>query len=145
VVSLQLAFSAFFLLMSIFDTNDNNIYRVGMIEDLSGLRVSSQDTAGWKVDETPPATLSNLLRVVGRYYIPYMLANAKAWDGRAKEVRFTDYEGREWASTPFKYQQKCVTWLREDYAALSTHERSLFDSMIRGTGCEKLFLAEAKL
>jgi hypothetical protein len=143
-VSLPLAFSAF-LWMSRFDTNDN-LYRVGMIEDLSGLRVSSQDaTAGWKVNETPPATLSNLLRVVGRYYIPYMLANAKAWDGRAKEVRFTDYEGREWASTPFKYQQKCVTWLREDYAALSTHERRLFDSMIRGTGCEKLFLAEAKL
>jgi hypothetical protein len=39
----------------------------------------------------------------------------------------------------FAYQGKCLRWLREDRAALSSDDRSAVDRLLEGTGCEALF------
>ena len=110
------------------------------MEDLSGYQITA--TNGWAIepDEGLPPTLYQLLKhVVGRFYVPYMLANAQAWERGEDHATFEDSESRSWASAPFKYQTKCVGWLRETYQSLSQPNRQVFDKFINGTGCENLF------
>ena len=117
--------------------------RVGLMEDLSGISVTPES---WRISNELPPTLTTLLKtIVGRYYVPYMLANAKAWDNKSDLVVFTDRDGREWNSTPFKYQQKCVGWLREDYAKLASKERAGFDHFLADTDCAALFSPSSSL
>ena len=39
----------------------------------------------------------------------------------------------------FKYQAKCLGWLRDGHNALSDNERGAVDAMLAGSGCEALF------
>lgn len=51
--------------------------------------------------------------------------------------------GTEYRQAPFRYQGKCLTWLREAHASLDDASRSAVDGVLAGTGCEQLF-AEAE-
>ncbi len=104
-------------------------------EDLSGRDVTGQD---WTSRDAVPETLSALLAEVGRVYVPVMLANAAAVAGGASSVE-CEVDGREWVQKPFPYQQKCLAWLRDDYAALAPADRSAVDRILAGTGCEALW------
>jgi glutathione S-transferase len=103
-------------------------------EDLSGLEV---DEAGWLAPEALPATLRDLLGEVGRYHVPFLLANADALERGAEKVE-TRIAGRTWVQKPFPYQGKCLAWLRESYAALPPDARKSVDGLLAGTGCEAL-------
>ena len=46
--------------------------------------------------------------------------------------------GGTYRQAPFKYQGKCLQWLREAYAALSDADRERVDGVLAGTGCEIL-------
>ena len=50
-----------------------------------------------------------------------------------------EIDGRKWVQKPFSYQGKCLRWLREQYAALGSGDRSAVDALLAGTGCEVLF------
>ena len=52
----------------------------------------------------------------------------------------TEIDGRAWVQKPFKYQGKCLRWLREAHAALSPQDRAVVDQILTGTGCEALFV-----
>lgn len=106
-----------------------------MTEDLSGLEV---DEAGWETPESLPDSLKALLGEIGRVYVPVMLANARALRDGDGEVR-TEIDGAAWVQQPFPYQGKCVLWLREEYAALSTADRKRADALLADTGCAPLF------
>ena len=108
---------------------------VDLMEDLSGL--SPTDADWFSADEAIEA-LTPLLSEIGRTYTPAMLANAKAVQQGDASFE-TEIDGRAWTQPTFKYQAKCLQWLREDHAALSDNERGSVDALIAGTGCEALF------
>ncbi len=111
---------------------------VDRVEDLSGLEPTED---GW-IDRELPATLRALLGEVGRVYVPFLLANAKALMAGAERVE-CEIDGRPWVQKPFPYQGKCLMWLRERYGELSVADRAVVDRLLDGTGCELLFAGGA--
>lgn len=107
------------------------------MEDLSGLEVSDDD---WIDLQNPPRTLHDLLAEVGRVYVPFLLANAAAYDRGDKEF-IGAIDGKPWAQETFVYQAKCLRNLRERYAALDATAKQTVDNVLIGTGCELLIEA----
>lgn len=108
---------------------------VDVVEDLSGLEPEDQD---WTARDAVPETLRALLAEIGRVYVPFLLANADALERKADKVECV-IDGRPWTQQPFPYQGKCLRWLREGRAALSSTDRGWVDALLAGTGCEPLF------
>ena len=54
-----------------------------------------------------------------------------------------EIRGDNYRQGPFKYQGKCLSWIRESYSALSADDRGRVDSVLHGTGCESL-IAQSK-
>ena len=110
---------------------------VDFVEDLSALEPADTD---WIGAESVPSTLSALLEEVGRVYAPFLLANAEALARGADRFECT-IDGRPWIQRPFAYQAKCLQALRDEYAALTPRDRASVDTMLAGTGCERLVAA----
>lgn len=105
-------------------------------DDLSWWPVDEDD--GWvDRDGIAPTTLA-LLDEAGRTYAPFMLANAAAFDADDEMMHCT-IDGRSYSQGRFKYQRKCLQWLREAHAALDDADRRAVDGILAGTGCEALF------
>ncbi len=97
------------------------------------------DLSGHEGAWTPGAArdsnvLRDLLRVVGDVYFPFLLANARAVEAGASEVRF-EALGMPFAQGPFKYQVKCLAELRRAYAALPDAARAAIDPLLEETHC----------
>jgi hypothetical protein len=107
---------------------------VGALEDLSGIEPTAED---WFGRESLPETLKALLTEVGRVYVPALLANARAVDSNADEMR-TQIDGRPWTQQPFPYQAKCLQWIRQEFARLDPEDREFVAGVLDGTGCEML-------
>ncbi|MHA7899896.1 MAG: glutathione S-transferase N-terminal domain-containing protein [Henriciella sp.] len=108
---------------------------VDLMDDLSGLTPSDDD---WFTPDEARAAISPLLSEIGRTYAPAMVANAQA--AMSGETSFeTEIDGRAWTQPVFKYQAKCLGWLRNDHARLTDNERGAVDAMLAGSGCEILF------
>ncbi len=95
-------------------------------------------SSGWVDGASIAPTTLALLDEIGRTYVPFMLANEQALADGADEVVCT-IDGNEYRQGPFKYQGKCLEWLREHYLALSAADRATVDGLLAGTGCERLF------
>lgn len=108
---------------------------VDLVDDLSGLEAGDD---AWVSRDAIPATLTGVLTQIGNYYVPALLANAKALTNGDEQVD-TEIDGAHWVQQPFPYQGKCLQWLREERAALSGKDRAFVDDVLAGTGCEKLF------
>ncbi len=108
---------------------------VDRVDDLSWWPVDGD--AGWRDRDGIAATTRGLLGEIGRTYAPFMVANAAAIDRGDAEVVCT-IDGQEYRQGTFPYQRKCLAWLREQYAALGTHDRRAVDEVLAGTGCEPL-------
>jgi glutathione S-transferase len=107
---------------------------VDVVDDLSGLDVRDDD---WISRDGMPGTLRALFAEIGRTYAPFMVANAAALESEAKQMEF-QLDGVRYWQRPFPYQRKCLTWLREEYAKLSSDDRVVVDGVLAGTGCEVL-------
>lgn len=117
------------------DTSQRVRAWVDIMEDLSGLKPSDDE---WFSAEEASEALGPLLSEIGRTYAPAMIANAKAvMNGDATFE--TEIDGRHWTQPTFKYQAKCLDWLREDHERLSDNERGAVDAVLSGSGCEALF------
>ena len=110
---------------------------VSRVEDLAWLDLADE-AGGWTSRDAIPATLRALLGEIGRVYAPFLLANAAALAAGAEQV-VCEIDGARWEQKPFPYQAKCLRWLREGRAALSTADRAWVDGVLAGTGCEALF------
>lgn len=108
---------------------------VNRMEDLAAIEV---DDAGWIARAQIGETLKAVFYEIGRVYAPFLIANARALDSKASEVR-AEIDGREWVQQPFPYQGKCLKWLREAHASLSDNDRRYVDEVLAGTGCEAIF------
>ena len=105
------------------------------MEDLSWL---DPDDGAWLDRDAAAAALCPLLEEVGRVYAPFLLGNAAALLAEADEV-VCEIDGKTWRQEPFRYQGKCLQWLRGAYAQLEPEDRSYVDEVLDGTGCEPLF------
>ena len=47
---------------------------------------------------------------------------------------------KPWIQKPFPYQGKCLRWLREARDELSPSDSAEVDGLLKGSGCEALFL-----
>ena len=108
---------------------------VDVMEDLSGL---SPQTSDWFSAEDAQSALQPLLAEIGRTYAPALLANAEAI--AAGEDSFeTEIDGRPWTQPVFKYQAKCLTWLRQTHSGMSDNECGAVNAILAGSGCDRLF------
>jgi len=107
---------------------------VNRMEDLASIEVDDV----WHTRERVAETLGPLLREIGRVYAPFLIANARALDRKAAEVR-TEIDGRPWVQQPFPYQGKCLKWLRAAHAALDESDCRYVNGALAGTGCEAIF------
>lgn len=105
------------------------------VDDLSGIEPEPDD---WLDANALPETFRALLAEIGRFYAPFLLANAAAL-ANARERVECRIDGEEWTQAPFPYQGKCLEWLRRDYGALDASARASVDAALAGTGCEALF------
>ncbi|MEM9513853.1 MAG: glutathione S-transferase N-terminal domain-containing protein [Actinomycetota bacterium] len=112
------------------------IHWTDRMDDLGWLPVEGTD--GWAEYDSIPAATTSLLAEIGRTYAPFMLANAAALESGADEV-VCEIEGGTYRQAPFKYQGKCLQWLREAYAELADSDRARVDTVLDGTGCDALF------
>ena len=106
------------------------------VDDLGWWEVDGDE--GWCDTAELPAGAHALLREAGSTYAPFMVANAAALDSGADEV-VCEIRGSEYRQAPFKYQGKCLVWLREAHDALDEDARRRVDEILAGTGCEQLF------
>jgi hypothetical protein len=105
------------------------------LKDLSGQSIEDE-AAGWVEPSALPPTLKALLAEVGRLYAPFMVANAEAVAASKREFEcWLDGGTVKWHQASFKYQAKCLHWLRDGYKALSQNERQVVNTMLNGTGC----------
>ena len=105
------------------------------MDDLGWWPVAGDD--GWSDVDGLSHPVQQLVREAGSTYAPFMLANAEAIAAGADEV-VCEILGTEYRQAPFKYQAKCLTWLREAYEALDARSRSVVDGLLVGTGCDLL-------
>jgi glutathione S-transferase len=103
----------------------------GIMEDLSGIDANDD---GWLSVDAIPETLINLMREVGRTYVPLLLANETAHHAGEKQVEVT-IDGERWSLKTVPYQAKCARWLREEFSALSDADKELATRILRPTGC----------
>jgi glutathione S-transferase len=108
---------------------------VQQTDDLSWLEV---DAEGWLSRDGAGGLLRPVLEEIGRVYVPFLLANSSAVKQRLDRVE-CEIDGRPWVQQPFKYQAKCLRWLRDGHAALAEDDRSWVDDILAGTGCDALF------
>ena len=98
-----------------------------------------------------PPTLTAILHEVGRCYAPFMLANDAAVRAGEPDVvaamdvvdrphALRDGAGRRlvWRQPSFKYQSKCLGWLRASHARLPADAMAWVGAVLDGTGCEAL-------
>jgi len=100
------------------------------LDDASGVEPGS-----WR-DPAAPATEATkaLLRVAGEVYLPFLMANDVATSKGAESftVRLL---GRDFTQGPFKYQARCLAWLREEFAGLPKDASERIAPLLKDTGC----------
>ena len=93
------------------------------MKDLSGLSLAREEHGWFAADRLPP-TLLALFGELGRLYAPFMAANAAAVAaGRRVLACRLDSGAVPWEQNAFKYQAKCLGWLRALHAALGDADR----------------------
>lgn len=102
---------------------------VQQIDDASGVDGQWRDPAA----ALPPGIVA-LLALAGSVYLPFLVANAAALAKGASEIDVM-LQGHRYRQAPFKYQAKCLTALRQRYAALTANERARLDPWLDEAGC----------
>lgn len=104
------------------------------IDDMSGIE------GEWDAGDTPlKPVVHQLLEQVGAIYVPFLLANAAAFEAGEKTFRIT-IDGLPYEQGIFKYQLKCLADLRTRFAALPDDAKSRIDPLLADAGCKEFLL-----
>lgn len=105
---------------------------ISRLDDASG-----EEGGEWLDPREPlPAAVMELLYMAGRVYLPFLVANATAFQKGEERFSLTLMD-RPYEQGTFKYQVKCLNWLREEYAGLEGEARDRVDAALRETACWK--------
>lgn len=96
-----------------------------LMEDASGVEES-------EIHETP--ALASLLGVAGKIYLPFLSANSTAIDAGHGRFSFSVL-GHQYEQGVFRYQQKCLRWLQEEFAALQGSDLARARILLAPGGC----------
>jgi glutathione S-transferase len=100
-------------------------------DDLSGL------SGEWMGNDAPlPAAITELLRLCGEAYLPFLAANREAVDEGRDELQL-DIWGKPFVQAPFRYQLKCYSRLQSLYDRLSDSDQARLDPLLERTSCLK--------
>lgn len=78
--------------------------------------------------------VKDLLRIAGDTYLPFLKENAAAI-ARAEKTVNIRILGLPFRQATFKYQAKCLEWLRQDFAALKGEARDRTVRILEETNC----------
>ena len=117
-----------------YEYSSRTVAWVDILEDLSGHDV---ENTSWTSLEESPDTLKNILKEVGKMYVPALLANADALIKGAK-IWEAEIDGAMWKQKTFNYQGKCLAWIKEEFDALNKDDKLRVKEYLQGTGCEIL-------
>jgi glutathione S-transferase len=98
------------------------------LDDASGVE------GAWIEPAALPKAVVELLRLAADVYLPFLAANADAFEHSEKEVA-VNLLGQRYTQAPFRYQVKCLDGLRKSFAALSTQARGAIEPVLKQTGC----------
>ena len=104
-----------------------------------------QDASGvdghWQGPSKPASgVVAALLSMCGRWYLPFLKANAHAVQNHLPSVS-VDLDGHAYCQPPFRYQNQCFGRLRSLYQGLPDQARAAIDPILAETGCRP-YLAE---
>jgi glutathione S-transferase len=105
-----------------------------LMEDQSG---HPAENNGWLCMDQLPDTIKQILKEVGRVYVPALLANAAAQEAGNKDWQ-TEIDGTEWSQRTFPYQAKCLQWIRQEYQCLDRSDRQRVKDILNDTNCDRL-------
>jgi len=80
------------------------------------------------------AFATDLLKIVGELYLPFLVANDRAYHAGLDRLEISAW-GHSYVLSPFKFQTKCLANLRTAFAALSPEDRAFIDPVLMQTGC----------
>lgn len=102
---------------------------VRRLDDASGVEGS-----WYKREQVQSGMAESLLRIAGELYLPFLVANAEAF---AKGLDRLELEvwGLPYTLSPFKYQVKCLTLIRDKFAALDARDKAALRPVLERTGC----------
>ena len=115
-----------------YETSLRVVAWVDIMADLSGHNSSNTK---WTSLEDSPKSLKEILKELGRMYVPALIANAKAVINE-DETWETEIDGSIWKQKTFPYQAKCLKWIKEEFHVLSDDNKSRIRTYLDGTGCE---------
>ncbi len=105
---------------------------IARLDDASG-----EEEGKWiSAEDSLPNAVMDLLTVTGDIYLPFLLANAKAFEAEEEMFSLTLLD-KTYEQGTFKYQAKCLYWLREEYSMLSGNVKERVDGILKETGCWK--------
>ncbi|MBU2644758.1 glutathione S-transferase C-terminal domain-containing protein [bacterium] len=107
---------------------------IDQLDDASGL-----EEGEW-IDPTQslPLSVIRLLKMAGDVYLPFLIANAEALN-KGEETFSVTLMNRMYQQGTFKYQLKCLNWLREEYSQLQGAPKERVDLVLSETGCLPFF------
>jgi glutathione S-transferase len=101
---------------------------VRQVDDLCGVE------GEWLPGDAPlPEAVSEILRMAGEVYLPFLQANARALEAGQERFELA-IRGRRYAQASFKYQGKCLAELRRRFGALEGAERAGVEAVLKETG-----------
>ena len=107
------------------------------VDDLSWWQVDANE--GWASSDSLEETLTQLLHEAGQTYAPFMIANYEALENGSNHVE-CEINGSKFQQAPFKYQAKCLQWIRQAYNELSPVNQSRVHDHLACSGCEILLI-----
>ena len=103
---------------------------IDRLDDASG-----EEEGEWLNPDAPlPPAVKAFLQMAGDVYFPFLLANTGALD-KGQETFSVTLLGEPYQQGTFKYQVKCLNWLRKAYAALKGEAKERTDTVLKETGC----------
>lgn len=106
-----------------------------LLEDASGIE------SAWASSHKPlPPPVTALLGLAAEVYLPFLEANAKAFEAKKDSFSFSAL-GMSYSQATFKYQVKCLRWLQEEFAALRGDARDRVHVILKETGCLETLVA----
>jgi glutathione S-transferase len=102
---------------------------IANLDDASGIE------GEWRTGDTPlPAAITDLLKIAGEIYFPFLEANARAIDSGAGTFSLP-LPGGTYSQGAFKYQARCLADLRAAYARLDAAAKASIDPLLADSNC----------
>ena len=111
------------------ETAPRTLHWIKRMHDCSGVE------GEWRSPDQPlQDAVRALLAIAGRWYLPFLRANAAAVQERAEMV-VVDVDGHDYQQPPYRYQAQCYGRLVSLYAGLSEAARTAIDPALDEAGC----------